>query len=127
MATASLLMDYCRLFLGFKISTIDSSNKIVTDMKMRNVCLVHTASYCKEIFQSNLNLMTSQTFACLETGAMTREVHQSCRESPSKSRDSSLNLCTWNFWRIFPFPFVCFTQTCTILKMTTFGTMIAFL
>lgn len=97
MTIASLQVDYCLLFLGFKISTIDSSNKIVIDMKMRNVYLVHTAFDYKEIFQSNLNLMTSQTFACLETGAMTGEVHLSCHESPSKIRDSNFNLCTWNF------------------------------
>lgn len=97
MAIASLLVDYCLLFPGFKISTIDSSNKTVSDMKMRNVYSVHTAFDCKGISQSNLNLMTSQTFACLETGAMTGEVHLSYHESPSKSRDSSINLRTWNF------------------------------
>lgn len=125
MVIASLLVDYCLLFLVLKISTIDSSIRVI-DVKMRSTYVVHPAFDCKEISQSNLNIMTSQTFACLETGAVT-EVHLSYHGSPSKSRDSSFNLCTWNFKRIFPFPFVCFTQSCTILKMTIFGTMIAVL
>lgn len=97
MVIASLLVDYCLLFLVFKISTIDSSTKTVIDMKMRNVYLAHPAFDYKEISQSNLNIMTSQTFACLETGVMTGEVNESYHESPSKSRDSSFNLYTWNF------------------------------
>lgn len=66
-------------------------------MKMRNVYLVRTAFDCKDISQNNLNLMTSQTFACHETGAMTGEVHLSFYEGPSESRNSCFNLCTWNF------------------------------
>lgn len=80
------------------MSTVDSSNKTVIDMKMRNVYLFHIAFDFNDISQSNLNLMTSQTFACLETRAMTGEVHLSYHEGPRKrSSKSSFNLCTWNF------------------------------
>ena len=62
-------------------------------MKMRNVYLVHTGFDCKDISPSNLNLMTSQTFACLETGAMTEKYICHILKGPAKSRDSSFNLC----------------------------------
>lgn len=97
MTIASLLVDYCLLFLGFKMSTVDSSNKTVIDMKMRNVYLFHIAFDFNDISQSNLNLMTSQSVTCLETRAMTGEVHLSYHESPRKRSKSSFNLCTWNF------------------------------
>lgn len=49
MAIAWLLEDDCLLFLSFKISTIDFSNKTAIDKKMRNVYLVHSAFDCKDI------------------------------------------------------------------------------
>ena len=84
-AITSLLRDHCLLFLGFKISAIDSSNKTAIDVKMRNVYWVHTGFDCKDIFQSNLNLMTSQTFACLETGAMTEKYICHIMKAPAKA------------------------------------------
>lgn len=49
MAIASLLEDYCLLFLHFKINTADSSNKTVIDMITRNVYVIHSAFDCKDI------------------------------------------------------------------------------
>lgn len=54
-------------------------------MKMRNVYLVHIGFDCKDISQSNLNLMTSQTFACLETGAMTEKYICHLKKVPAKA------------------------------------------
>lgn len=95
-------------------------------MKMRNMYLVHTRFDCKDISQSNLNLMTSQTFACLETGAMTEKYICHIMKTPAKAGIQVLTYVPEIFSIAFLSHFSAL-HTCTILKMVTFGTIISVL